>query len=88
MAHALFQQCQVLLGVLFGQGQAGYDFGSAAVHLQGPDGGGQDGNIGFQSAVAALHVPEFLKTDVGGETAFGDMIIEHFQPDRSAMMED
>ena len=33
----------------------------------------------LQAAVAAFHVPEFLKTDIGPETALGNMIIKQLQ---------
>jgi hypothetical protein len=46
------------------------------MHLEGSDGGGQDGYMGFQSTVAAFHIPEFLKSDVRAEPAFSHVIIE------------
>ena len=67
--------------ILFGQGQAGHDLGAAAVHLQRPDGGGEHRDVGFQAAVAALDVPEFLKADVGAETALGDVVVKQLQTD-------
>jgi hypothetical protein len=57
------------------------DLGAAAVHFQGADGGGQNRDVRFQAAEAALHVPELLKADVGGEAGLGDVVVEQFQAD-------
>ncbi len=72
---------QTFFGVLIGQGQAGYDLGSAAVHLEGPDGAGENGNVGFQAAVSAFDVPEFLKADVGAETGFCYVVVKKLETD-------
>ncbi len=75
----IFQQLQIFFGVVVGQSHAQRDFRASAMHFEGADGSGQHGNIGSEPAVAALHVPEFLESDVGGESAFGDMVVEHLQ---------
>lgn len=31
--------------------------------------------------MSALYVPEFFESDIGGKTAFGNVIIKHFQTD-------
>ena len=46
------------------------------MHLQGADGGGEHGYVRLKAAVAALYIPELLKTDVSGEAALGDVIVE------------
>ena len=51
------------------------------MHLQRSDGGGEHRDIWLESAVAALDVPEFLKADIGGKAALGDMIVKHLQAD-------
>ncbi len=51
------------------------------MHLQGPDGAGEHGYVGFQPAVAALDVPEFLKADVGAKTGFGHIVVKNLQAD-------
>ena len=79
VAGTLFQQLQILLGVFLRKGRAGGDLGAAAVHLQGPDGGNQNGNIGSQAGQTALDVPEFFKSDVGGKAGLGDVIIKQLQ---------
>ena len=76
---AFFHQGQVFFGVGFIQGFAGNDLGAAAVHLQGADGGGQNGDMGFQAGEAAFDVPEFFKSDVSGKSGLGDMVIPQFQ---------
>jgi hypothetical protein len=38
------------------------------VHLQGADGGGEHGDVGYQPAVAALDVPELLEADIDSVT--------------------
>ena len=59
-----------------GRGLAGHYLWAAAVHLQGADSSGEHGYVGFQSAEAALDVPEFFKTDVRSKAGLGNMIVE------------
>ncbi len=77
---ALFHQLKILFGVSFIKGQACHDLGSTAMHLKSPDGGCQDRNVGFQAAVPAFDIPEFLKPDVSAESALGNMIIKQLEP--------
>ena len=78
---ALFHQFEIFFGVFFGKRNPGHNFGAAAVHFQGPDRGGQNRNMGFEAAETAFDVPEFFKTDIGGKTGFGDMVVEQLQAD-------
>ena len=73
---APLQQGQILLRVGVRQGTAGDDLRPAAVHLQGADGGHQHRHVRLQTGEAALHVPEFLKTDVSGEAGLGHMVVK------------
>ena len=56
------------LGVLGAQG----GFGDAAVHLEGANGGDDDGAAGFEAGAAAFDVEELLAAEVGTEAGFGD----------------
>jgi hypothetical protein len=58
------------------------------VHLERADGGDKDGDIGLEAAEAALDVPEFLETDVGGKAGLCDMVVEELEGQAVAEMED
>ena len=47
----------------------------AAIHLQGANGGNEHRHSGFQPALAALDIEEFLGAQIGSETGLGDDIV-------------
>ncbi|VTR63883.1 hypothetical protein DESC_100079 [Desulfosarcina cetonica] len=79
--NTLFHQSQIFLGVGVVKGFTRDNLGTAAVHLQGADRGGQDGDVGFEAGEAAFHVPELLEADVSGEAGLGDMVIPQLEAD-------
>ncbi len=78
---AFFNQLDVLLGVRIVKRFAGNNFRAAAMHLQGTDCCGEDGDMRLKTRVAALDVPEFLETDVCGKAGFGDIVVKEFEGD-------
>ena len=72
VGQPLFEQGQVLVGVLGGQGLAGHDLGPAAMHLQGPDRGHDDDRARDEAARPALDVHELFHAAVGPEARFRD----------------
>ena len=77
---ALFQKFQILSLVFIRKGLAGYNLGSATMHLECPDGAGQDGYVGFQTADPAFNVPEFLETDIRRKPTLSNMVVKQLQP--------
>jgi len=75
----LLDQPDVLLGIGVIQGLARNHLRSAAVHLQGTDGGGKHGDVRLQAGVAAFHVPELLEADIGSEAGLGDVVFKELQ---------
>ncbi len=49
------------------------------MHLQGTDGGGKYRNMGFQTTVAALDIPELLKTNISSKATLGNVVFKHLQ---------
>ena len=83
MGHQVLDAGFHELGMGFGvgciQGPAREHGGAATVHLEGPDGGHDDGDVGGEAAEAALEVPELLEADVGAESALGDVVVGQLQ---------
>lgn len=56
----LLHKADVFLRVLLLERAARNDGRTTSVHLEGVDGCGEDGYVGSEAAVAALHISEFL----------------------------
>ncbi len=75
-------QAQVLLGVSDIERGPRLDGGTAAVHLERPDGGDNHHGVGPESREAALEIPELLEADIRAESAFRDVVIGQFRADQ------
>ena len=81
VAHAFFEQRQILFGVRFVERATGDHLGSAAVHLERAHRGDEDDGIRHQARVAALDVHEFFHADVCAKAGFRDDVIGELQRD-------
>lgn len=72
IGKALLDEIEVFFDVFLLERGAWSDGRSAAVHLQGSDGGDENDSVGHVSRCAALYVEELFHTDVRAEACLGD----------------